>query len=795
MVGIVNLYDAKGKEKTLIEEMRLNSGHRLTTGGATPGTAKYGTTVTIQATPTTGYAIATYTVTVTDASNVTVTATQDATDAGKYTFVMPDKAVTVAVTATFGKAVTGVTLNRSSYNVMPGVSFDLTASVLPADAANQNVTWQIGDESVATIVPNGLTASVTGVATGTTTVTVTTEDGNKTATCNVKVLDTTIPTIDRALFVQKVKCNGYPVVFSKANALPASNVAKYEVQDTSIDANAPKVYVWKLNNTPETGVYTVRWYSEAYNGKAYLPENMEGMFSFNVISTMRSVDFTGLDASRVTTMKELFKDQSNLRSVTFGADFDTSNVTDMSHMFENCSYENISFDLTGFNTSNVTDMSYMFATCYVNSIDVGSFNTSRVTDMNHMFYNASGLKTIYVTSSWDVSNVAADSTNAFASCSALRGGNNTSGYGKDHTYARIDGENGLAGCFTARATGDQEVIISNTTAHGTVTTDVTPALYAPNSTVTLTVTPEDGYRLQTLIIKRSTGENIADPEWSGNNYYFKMPYVSVTVSAVFVANSNVLEVNSSTAIPPSQWFDNGVTLVRITESMSFDVELTVTSKTIEILPGVTFTISNNMALYLYGTTINNYGTIDNHGTLSLDLDSIFNNYSAHTLNNYGTIINNGTFVNGDGGENDGRLNNFDGAEIINNGVIINNEGSVVNNEGDIEGNDIVGDGEINDDTVVEAGHAGSISGSSNSAMIKEMEADEMHDSEEKSAEPSDDSVTGAQTVEGQTTSQAVEVTVPDSANATTGSDEENSDGKTESPDADIPDEQEESAET
>ncbi len=34
MVGIVNLYDAKGKEKTLIEEMRLNSGHRLTTGGA-----------------------------------------------------------------------------------------------------------------------------------------------------------------------------------------------------------------------------------------------------------------------------------------------------------------------------------------------------------------------------------------------------------------------------------------------------------------------------------------------------------------------------------------------------------------------------------------------------------------------------------------------------------------------------------------------------------------------------------------------------------------------------------------
>ena len=80
-------------------------------------------------------------------------------------------------------AVTGVTLNKNSLTLKTGSSETLTATVLPSDAANKNVTWSSSDNTVAT-VENG---KVTAVAEGGATITVTTEDGNKTATCNVIV--------------------------------------------------------------------------------------------------------------------------------------------------------------------------------------------------------------------------------------------------------------------------------------------------------------------------------------------------------------------------------------------------------------------------------------------------------------------------------------------------------------------------------------------------------------------------------------------------------------------------------
>lgn len=60
----------------------------------------------------------------------------------------------------------------------------LVATVEPADATDKTVTWTSSDETKATVSNTG---EVTGVAAGTTDVTVTTTDGNKTATCAVTV--------------------------------------------------------------------------------------------------------------------------------------------------------------------------------------------------------------------------------------------------------------------------------------------------------------------------------------------------------------------------------------------------------------------------------------------------------------------------------------------------------------------------------------------------------------------------------------------------------------------------------
>lgn len=80
--------------------------------------------------------------------------------------------------------VTGVSLSPKTLSLNPGKGGTLTATITPGNATNQNVTWESSDTSVATVNENG---KVTAVAEGTATITVTTEDGNKTATCTVIV--------------------------------------------------------------------------------------------------------------------------------------------------------------------------------------------------------------------------------------------------------------------------------------------------------------------------------------------------------------------------------------------------------------------------------------------------------------------------------------------------------------------------------------------------------------------------------------------------------------------------------
>ena len=81
-------------------------------------------------------------------------------------------------------AVTDVTLNMTELDLMEGEEATLTATVTPDNATNKTVTWESSDSSIATVV-NG---KVTAVRPGKTTITVTTEDGGKSATCDVTVV-------------------------------------------------------------------------------------------------------------------------------------------------------------------------------------------------------------------------------------------------------------------------------------------------------------------------------------------------------------------------------------------------------------------------------------------------------------------------------------------------------------------------------------------------------------------------------------------------------------------------------
>ena len=79
--------------------------------------------------------------------------------------------------------VTSVSLNSPSLTLTEGESVTLSASILPSDATNKNVTWSSSDETVATVKSGVVTAMKQGSAK----ITVKTEDGGKTASCSVVV--------------------------------------------------------------------------------------------------------------------------------------------------------------------------------------------------------------------------------------------------------------------------------------------------------------------------------------------------------------------------------------------------------------------------------------------------------------------------------------------------------------------------------------------------------------------------------------------------------------------------------
>ncbi|UIW10597.1 major capsid protein [Aeromonas phage BUCT695] len=91
--------------------------------------------------------------------------------------------VTGGTGPTPGDKVTGVTLDKITAELNVGGKVTLKETVAPKNATDKTVTWDSSKKAVATV----LDGVVTGLTEGTTTITVTTKDGNKTATCEVTV--------------------------------------------------------------------------------------------------------------------------------------------------------------------------------------------------------------------------------------------------------------------------------------------------------------------------------------------------------------------------------------------------------------------------------------------------------------------------------------------------------------------------------------------------------------------------------------------------------------------------------
>jgi len=163
----------------------------------------------------------------------------------------------IKVTPVIG--VTGVTLDPAM-TIGLGTSKNLIATVLPASAVNKNVSWNSSDSTVARINASGL---VTGLKLGSTTVTVTTEDGGKTAT-SVLTVGTTIvanncggPTIGNFIADNPQSPNMWTSSVTTAIDLSGvTNPAPADAYKSQRNSGSPLIY--RYDNLIPNSKYVVR---------------------------------------------------------------------------------------------------------------------------------------------------------------------------------------------------------------------------------------------------------------------------------------------------------------------------------------------------------------------------------------------------------------------------------------------------------------------------------------------------------------------------------------------------------
>ena len=148
----------------------------------------------------------------------------------------------------------------------------------------------------------------------------------------------------------------------------------------------------------------------------YFINNTKLGYMFANYSNLTSLDLSGLDTSKVTSVHNMFQNCHSLASLDISS-FDTSLIVSMNNMFDNC-YSLASLDVSNFNVSNVTSMSCMFCNCSaLTSLDLSNFDTSNLIDMGNMFQHCYRLTSLDL-SGFDTSKVTHMHT-MFDGCSAL----------------------------------------------------------------------------------------------------------------------------------------------------------------------------------------------------------------------------------------------------------------------------------------------------------------------------------------------------------------------------------------
>ncbi|MDO5442255.1 MAG: Ig-like domain-containing protein [Bacteroidia bacterium] len=213
--------------------------------------------------------------------------------------------------------VSGITLDSTSLTLTEGETARLTATISPSNADNQGVIWSSSNESVAS-VSNG---TVTAVAAGSATITAKSDDGGKTATCNVtvnsKIVSVTGISLDKTS-LELTEGDEYALVVS----VQPSNASNQSISWTSSDKTVASVDNGKVTALkPGNAVITVTTSDGNKTAKCEVKVNEKIYHVESVSLDKSSLELT--EGDEYTLVTTILPENATNKQVTWKSDDET----------------------------------------------------------------------------------------------------------------------------------------------------------------------------------------------------------------------------------------------------------------------------------------------------------------------------------------------------------------------------------------------------------------------------------------------------------------------------------------
>jgi len=198
--------------------------------------------------------------------------------------------------------VTKVTLNHNELTLIRSNTAIFYAKIYPRSADNQTVTWTSSNPDVAAICNDGL---VTAISKGKTIITVTTNDCNKQATCNITVIDLPIITTSdasnvtdtNAILGGNITYSGVPEYTERGVCYSTLQYPTIEDNKIEISGIGAGIFSTELTNLIPSTTYYVRAYAINADGTAYGNEESFSTFGIPILTTNFACDILALSAT------------------------------------------------------------------------------------------------------------------------------------------------------------------------------------------------------------------------------------------------------------------------------------------------------------------------------------------------------------------------------------------------------------------------------------------------------------------------------------------------------------------